>query len=335
MSSSSPSIFDRLSQQGTVASRQRDAEEKQSRMKQEQLRKKNEAALTPTKNDRKLKAMMRSPIPQDQSATKKKQPVNSDALYERLAKQDTISSAAHHSRGHGNNNSNASTSSYTSPKRTDSQRNATFNRLYKQDTAASKAHHQPPEDKSMSSKKKVNITPPPSLLKRLEDKSKTTSSDAAAAGPTIPLQMNVYIRNTTEKKDGKSYTTLNLTQKEVRKQINLYATTKKISPKSLCYDIINALFHRDFTNDNNGRHWKIASATVEELDVTLDTNGTLLNADEKKGLNDDDDDIKVFEVMKEAIWDYKDVYRVAKSYAKIKISSESVYVDEYSYTVSG
>jgi hypothetical protein len=332
-SSSSPSIFDRLSQQGTVASRQRDAEEKQSRMKHEQQRKKNEAALTPTKNDRKLKAMMRSPIPQDQAA-KKKQPVNSDALYERLAKQDTISSAAHHSRGHGNNNNNASTTSsyYTSPKRTDSQRNATFNRLYKQDTAASKAHHQPSEEKkTMSPKKKVNITPPPSLLKRLEDKSKTTSSDAAV----IPLQMNVYIRNTTEKKDGKSYTTLNLTQKEVRKQINLYATTKKISPRSLCYDIINALFHRDFTNDNNGRHWKIASATVEELDVTLDTIRTLLNGDEKNGLNDDDNDIKVFEVMKEAIWDYKDVYRVAKSYAKIKISSESVFVDEYSYTVSG
>ncbi len=317
-----------------MASRQRDAEEKQSRTKHEQLRKQNEAALTPTKNDRKLKAMMRSPIPQDQKASKKKQPVNSDALYERLAKQDTISSAAHHSRGHGNNNNNASTSSYTSPKRTDSQRNATFNRLYKQDTAASKAHHQPSEDKSMSPKKKVNITPPPSLLKRLEDKSKTTSTDAAAAGPTIPLQMNIYIRNTTEKKDGNSYTTLNLTQKEVRKQINLYATTKKISPKSLCYDIINVLFHRDFNNDNNGRHWKISSAKVEELDVTLDTNGTLLNGDEEKGLNDDDD-IKVFEVMKEAIWDYKDVYRVAKSYAKIKISSESVYVDEYSYTVSG
>lgn len=329
MSSSSPSIFDRLSQQGTAASRQRDAEEKQSRMKHEQQRKENDALLKPTNNDRKLKAMMRSPIPQDKSA-KKKQPVNSDALYERLAKQDTISSAAHHSRGHGNNNNNAPASSYTSPKRTDSQRNATFNRLYKQDTAASKAHHQLSEEKTMSPKKKVNITPPPSLLKRLEDKSKTTSSDAAA----IPLQMNAYIRNTTEKKDGKSYTTLNLTQKEVRKQINLYATTKKISPKSLCYDIINALFHRDFTNDNSGRHWKIASATVEELDITLDTYKTLLNGDEKKGLKDDDD-MKVFEVMKEATWDYKDVYRVAKSYAKIKISSESVYVDEYSYTVSG
>ena len=72
---------------------------------------------------------------------------------------------------------------------------------------------------------------------------------------------------------------------------------------------------------------------MEELDVTLDTNGTLLNGDEKKGLNNDD--IKVFEVMKEAIWDYKDVYRVAKSYGKIKISNESVYIDEYSYTVSG
>ena len=55
---SSPSIFDRLSQQGTSASKQRDAEEKQSRLKNEQRRQKETAALTPTKNniDRKLQA---------------------------------------------------------------------------------------------------------------------------------------------------------------------------------------------------------------------------------------------------------------------------------------
>ena len=331
---SSPSIFDRLSQQGTSASKQRDAEEKQSRLKNEQRRQKETAALTPTKNniDRKLQAMQRSPpVPQDRAtATNQKNvvcsPKQSDALYDRLAKQETISSAAHYH--HGGEKQSVSQDKYSvggchsqtdkSPTRTDSELAATFNRLYKQDTASSKAHHHKPEEKSFSPKKKVSSTPPPSLLNRRRLDSESSS------GPPVPLKLDVYIRTAEEKKNGQSYNTLDFTQNDVRKQINCYAITSKISAKSLAYGIINALFHRDFTPV--GRHWEISSATVEEFDTRLDV--TLLKNGEEKG----GDNIQVFGGIKEAVWDYKDVYSVAKASAKIKISSGGVYVDEYVYS---
>jgi hypothetical protein len=259
------SIFDRLSQQGTVASRQRDAEEKQSRCLKNEQRRQMEVALTPSKNDKKLKALQRSPItaPQDQTNQKKQSivasPKQKDALYDRLAKQDTISSAAHHGKSFQDNNNGAvlRTQCRKSPKRTDSERAATFDRLYKQDTASSKAHRhkQLPEETSFfSPKKTIAHTPPPSLLtRRLE-------VDSADTGPPIPLKINIYIRTNEEKKDGKPYNDhFDLTQKEVRKQINLYAASK-ISAKALAYEIINALFHRDFTP---GRHWEVSSRRIE------------------------------------------------------------------------
>ena len=89
--------------------------------------------------------------------------------------------------------------------------------------------------------------------------------------------------------------------------------------KALAYDIINALFHRYFMN---GRHWEISSATVEELDET-----SLLNGEDKKAAIGTD--IEVFQATKEAVWDHKDIYSVANASAKIMVSSEGVYVDDY------
>ena len=320
------SVFERLSQQGTIASKQRDAEERQCRLKKEQRRQKETAALTPTKNELKLKAMQRSPpIPQDRM--KKNGAVSSpkqrDEVYDRLAKQETISSAAHHA-SHDNNNSTGNVGVVggggNSPIRTSRELSQTFNRLYKQDTASSKAHHHKNSLLSPKKKKVVsNTTPPPSLLtRRLEDK----SSDQ----PPIPLKMDIYIRTTEQQKAGKSYNTLELTSNEVRKQINLYATSK-ISARALAYDIINALFHRDFTP---GRHWDISSAAVEEVDVELDYDTLVKNNGMKKG-----DDIQVFLGEKEAVWDHKDIYSRAKASAKIMISSDGVYVDEYSFYTAG
>jgi hypothetical protein len=320
MSSSSPSIFDRLSKQGTVASKQREAEEKQTRLKNEQRRRKEMASLTPTKNFRKLEVLQRSPVPQDRSTKKNVvcSPKQRDALYDRLAKQETISSAAHHYYDNRSQNNVGGCHPLTkSPIRTDSELAETFNRLYKHGTASSKGHRHKPEGKSPSTaKKRVTPTPPPSLLTRRLDFNNTSSG---SSGPPIPLKMDVYIRNTEEKKNGTCYNTLDLVQKDVRKQINLFSKSN-ISARSLAYDIINALFHRDFTP---GRHWQISPATLEELDVRLDE--TLLKDGEEKG-----DNFQVFEVMKEAV-NHKNVYIVARSSARIKISSSSVYVDEYSY----
>mmetsp|Transcript_1825 Transcript_1825/g.3335 ORF Transcript_1825/g.3335 Transcript_1825/m.3335 type:complete len:434 (+) Transcript_1825:61-1362(+) len=313
---SSPSIFDKLSQKGTVASKQRDAEERETRLKNEQRRQMKTAALTPTKNDRKLKAMQRSPVPQDR--IKKKlvsSPKQKDELFDRLAKQETFASAAHHiDKASQDNNSVGGCHQLTnSPIRTDRELTATFNRLYKQDTACSRAHqYHKPVDKSLSPKKKITPSPPPSLLQR--------RLDYKAPDPLIPLKMDVYIRTTEEKKRGTSYNTLDLEQNDLRKQINLYATSK-ISARALAYDIINALFHRGFTP---GRHWKISPATLEELDTRLDD--ILMKNGEEDG-----DNIEVFVGMKEAVLDYKDLYSVAKLSAKIMISSAGVYVDEYSY----
>ena len=322
------SVFERLSQQGTVASKQRDAEERQCRLKKEQRRQKETAAQTPTKNELKLKAMQRSPpIPQDRmkkNGVAVSSPKQRDEVYDRLAKQETISSAAHHASQDNNNSTGNGVvgGGGNSPIRTSRELSQTFNRLYKQDTASSKAHH---HKKSLSPKKKKvvsNTTPPPSLLtRRLEDK----SSDQ----PSIPLKMDIYIRTTEQQKSGKPYNTLDIPSNEVRKQINLYATSK-ISAKALAYDIINALFHRDFTP---GRHWDISSATVEEVDVELDYDALMKNNDwMKKG---DENDVQVFLGEKEAVWDHKDIYSRAKASAKIMISSEGVYVDEYSFYTAG
>ena len=116
MPTTSLSVFDRLSQQGTEASKKRIAEECQIRSENEQRRQLESAALTPTKNDRKLKSIQRSPASQDRMNMS---PTQRDELYDRLFKQATISSAAHRHHGKMDNTSESmSLSSSGSPKRT-------------------------------------------------------------------------------------------------------------------------------------------------------------------------------------------------------------------------
>lgn len=126
--------------------------------------------------------------------------------------------------------------------------------------------------------------------------------------------MNLHIRSKEEKKEGKFYSDLNITRADFRKQVDLYHSGK-ISAHALAFDVINALFERDFTP---GAHWEIGTATLDELEDG-----------EMEG------QFECFGAEKEAVWDWKDIYSVATAKATIKISSGDIYIDEYSYYVAG
>lgn len=311
------SVFERLSSQGTAASNARVAQEKQWREQQKQQHAADAAALTPITNPAKLEQLK---IPQDHQAglikSPRRTPKQRDEYLSRLAKQETVCSAGHHIP---DAHEDADYVQIQSPKKATghSGHSAVFNRLYKQETAASMAHHYVKEEKTPPplSPRKANPSPPPSLLKRLEQKSESV--------PPTPITMNLHIRTKEEKKGGKSYNNLNISQANVRKQINLFHTGK-ISARALACDVINALFERDFMP---GAHWDIGSAHAEEMDPLTDK--TLLDGGEEG------DKMECFQADKEAIWDWKDIYSVATAKATIKISSDHVYVDEYSYYVAG
>lgn len=298
-------IFERLAGNGTAASKARDAEAKERREQLQQRRLRDAGALSPRTNPTKLQHL--NP-PQDQVDPLKiptRTPTQKDEFFNRLATHETISSAAHHSPGDSER--------LSSPRKIASPRdgNAVYNRLYQQDTACSKAHHQKEDAELARSPKNTHPAPPPSLLKRLGEHD-------AASSPPIPIQMKLHIRSKEEKNEGKVYGNLNISQNNVRKCINSFHSGK-ISAHALAFDVITALFDRDFTP---GPHWEHGSAKVEELDLVIDK--TLLNGEEGEKF-------ECFGVEKEAVLDWKGVYRVAKSDATIKISSGNLYVDEYSY----
>lgn len=219
-------------------------------------------------------------------------------VFERLHKQDTVAKRAHYLQ-------EETLEPLKSPERAVGQSDQIeiFDRLHKQDTAATRAHHLKEETQPISPKISSNATPP-SLLKRL----------GAASSPPVPIKMTLHIRTREEKKGGKPYSNLYISETDVRHQINAFHSGK-VSARALASDLINALFHRDFTP---GRHWDIETATVDELASLTDKEGTsILNAE------------------KQAVWDWKDIYSVASAKATIKISSEDIYVDEYSYYVAG
>ena len=291
------SVFDRLAQQGTASSAARTAEEKQCRSQQQQRRKEASAALTPKSAKHPPQDPVKSPMKSPKKTSK-----DQDAFYARLAKQETISSAAHHTEGSG------SSQSIKSPKKVG--KNSVYDRLYKQETAATKAHHvkdDPKESTKPLSPKKAQ-TPPPSLLKRLENK---------PTSPPIALNMKLHIRTKEEKTGGKSYHDLEITQADVRRQINLFQAGK-ISANAIAFDIINALFHRDFDQLAKDHHWEIGTAKLEELDPISDKQGGK---------------VLIFQAEKAATLDYKDIYNVAMAKATIKVSSGEIYIDEHSYGV--
>ena len=174
------SIFDRLASQGTASSRVREAEEIASRTKLEQRRAANAKAATPKRNTIKEQAL-KPPQDQKTKSPKRTQQQQNDFL-NRLSKQETASSAAHHTIDRQSSHNISPKKSTPKPKKklTPSEKSAVFNRLYKQETSATKAHHHVKEEKvsttATTSPMKKKITPPPSLLKRIEDEKKAEKS---------------------------------------------------------------------------------------------------------------------------------------------------------------
>ena len=319
------SVFDRLASQGTASSRVREAEEIASRTKQEQRRAANAKATTPKRNTIKEQAL-KPPQDQKTKSPKRTQQQQNDFL-NRLSKQETASSAAHHTidRQSSHNISPKKSTPKTKKKLTPSEKSAVFNRLYKQETSATKAHHVKEEKVSTAttSPMKKKCTPPPSLLKRIEDDKK--KAEKTGGSSTTPIQMKLHIRSKDDKKENKPYSNLEMPEGEVRRQINLYHS-KKISAHALAYDIINVLFDRKFETPAGGaQQWDVGTATLEELDCITDK--TILTIEEDK------DDIVCYNACKEAVHT-KENMKFVKATCTIKISSENVYVDDYSYDVT-
>jgi len=319
------SVFDRLASQGTTSSRVREAEEIASRTKQEQRRAANAKVTTPKRNTVKEQAL-KPPQDQKTKSPKRTQKQQNDFL-NRLSKQETASSAAHYTIDRQ--------SSHISPKKstpkpkkklTPSEKSAVFNRLYKQETSATKAHHVKEEKVSTAtttSPMKKKCTPPPSLLKRIEDEKKAEKSGGSST--LTPIQMKLHIRSKDDKKESKPYSNLEMPEGEVRRQINLYHS-KKISAHALAYDIINVLFDRKFVLLAGGaQQWDVGTAILEELDCITDK--TILTIEEDK------DEIVCYSACKEAVHTKEDM-KFVKAKCTIKISSENVYVDDYSFDVT-
>ena len=320
------SVFDRLASQGTASSRVREAEEIASRTKQEQKRAANSKATTPKRNTLKEQAL-KPPQDQKDKSPKRTQKQQNDFL-NRLSKQDTASSAAHHTIDRQSSH-NSPKKSTPKPKKklTPSEKSAVFNRLYKQETSATKAHHHVKEEKvstaTTTSPMKKKCTPPPSLLKRIEDEKKAEKSGGSST--LTPIQMKLHIRTKDDKKENKPYSNLEMPEGEVRRQINLYHS-KKISAHALAYDIINVLFDRKFVTPAGGaQQWDVGTAILEELDCVTDK--TILTIEEGKH------DIVCYSACKEAVHTKEDM-KFVKAKCTIKISSENVYVDDYSYDVT-
>ena len=185
------SIYDRLAAQGTASSRVRAKIEQEERRQQEEKRKRDRKARTPAKNPGKLQVMGLGE-PQDPKRI------------------------------------------VTSPK----QMSNLCDRLYKQDTASSKAHHAPVNtpQKATSPRRVTAPLPRVAALPSAQDKDNLSSP--------IAIRMKILIRTKEQKKNGEGYGDLNLSNPEVRRQINLFHAGKS-SAKSLAYDVMNALFFRD------------------------------------------------------------------------------------------
>ena len=226
------SVFDRLSQQGTAASNARLAKEKTDRERHEQRRAAAAKASKPRTNPAKLQQLQLSqdPLPIG-SPSPKRTPKQRNAFFDRLAHQETASSAAHHipDTNQGNNSAKSPKAKVRSPKG----KSEVFNRLYKTETEATKAHHTK-EETPKPHKINKHPAPPPSLLTRIEHK-----DDSNNGAPPIPINMKLHIRTKEEKKEHKPYQDLSLFKGDLRKQINLYHAGK-ISAHALAIDIINA-----------------------------------------------------------------------------------------------
>lgn len=380
----STSIFDRLAHQGTAASKSREVEEKKLRKEIER----RHAA------DAAIKALhVKIPPPQDAGGTTspikspKLTPQQQAAVFDRLANQETVSSAAHHhtaihngcSTGAGSSGIGTHQNNKASPRNhhhhhhhgdSEDAHQAVYNRLYKQETAASKAHHVvvkvedaatkliPPHPASPRAAWPSNATSsppqPPSLLQR-----------SPPIHPPIPISMNLYIRTHPQKQqqhhNGKNktqlFSPLEIESNRVRKQINLHHTGK-VSASSLTHDVITELFTMDFqpsgtaihhhelldtppqdnaTNTTRATttvthagtigHWQIGTAIVEELD------GPPEGGKKQQHMEEPPETMKWFWAEKEAIHDTYENYSVAKAKAIIQIGGGSMYVDEYQYTV--
>ena len=168
------SIFDRLANQGTAASKARESEELQTR-KQIERRKAAEdrAAAAHRANPTKIQNLK---PPQDVGKSPKKTIKQQESFFDRLAKKETESSRLHHKLDAEAREQKQTTPKKQAPKKTTAlspkEKSAVFNRLYKQETAATKAHHVKSDAKTQTPKKKGKPAPPPSLLKRIEDKNK-------------------------------------------------------------------------------------------------------------------------------------------------------------------
>ncbi len=102
---------------------------------------------------------------------------------------------------------------------------------------------------------------------------------------------------------------------DLNEKVNQFANDEHITPSFLAHQLIEALFHRDF---NDGPKWDVDSSSCTLIDASSDNFPVS------------------FSCEKQATWDHKDIYAVAKSASKITfLSRTELKIEKYSFYVSG
>ncbi|EED88541.1 predicted protein [Thalassiosira pseudonana CCMP1335] len=233
---------------------------------------------------------------------------------QRKAEAAAISSPRRSNLMHAKPPQDASSTPIKSPKKNPKELEEFFGRLYKQETVSSSAHHQEEsgnEPSSLPTSPKKTLKQQAEFFDRLYHQDKKLSNTYV-----IPIKMKLRIRTKSEAKKG--YNELDLQGEDVRNAINTYASGK-LSGKALAVSVIDALFQRDYSG---GSHWEVYPSVVDEP-----------REEQTKCVGEEKSEF--YDVEKKAIKDWRDEYSVASARGKIKISSGDIYVDEYSFTLTG
>lgn len=86
--------------------------------------------------------------------------------------------------------------------------------------------------------------------------------------------------------------------------------------KTIAYDIIEALFNRDFIG--SGKHWCDDGTSCQEI-------------------KSEDPNIHMYDISHSSIWDWKDIYACSMSSAKIiiNLSEKTIHIENYKFYTSG
>ena len=266
------------------------------------------------------------------------------SIFERLSRQQTASSLAHHYDSDASSHEVSISSRKSTSRRPSGSSNSIFERLSRHQTSSSRGkqvasptnntkfvgssppskisrgNNRPPLPKPQSQRSPPKINKMKKEKKPSKPHDKNTndlSKDDPKKGITLPSLPNnqKYPKLLCSDKYNpeRGYTELSPISLSLGQDLCSYMT-KEIGPQQMAQKIIQALFQRDFGVKKDTR-WDV---------------------DPAHAVPKDDDNI-VFEAEQQATWDWKDIYSVASSKGKIRFldNDNIIRIEGYSYYVAG